>query len=63
MDTKEKDIVEVRTVRSDREANDHLSHGWILLSAGSSHIDSAGYQAKVHFILGRIKEVPKDDKA
>ena len=57
MCTEERDIVEVKTVRTDREANNYLSHGWVLLSAGTSHTDVAGYQAKIHFILGKRKDV------
>ncbi len=53
METKYIEIVEVITVFSDQEANNHLSHGWILLATGAVHIDSAGYQAKTYFTLGR----------
>jgi len=56
MDIKEIEIVEVRTVFSDHEANNHLSHGWILLSTGAVHVDSGGYQAKTYFTLGRKEE-------
>lgn len=56
MELKHEEILEVRTVLSDKEANNHLSHGWILLSTGALHVDSAGYQAKTYFTLGR-KEV------
>lgn len=47
------DIREVRLVRSDEEANYLLSNGWIFLNSGVSHTDSAGYQAKTHYMLGR----------
>lgn len=56
MEEKHNEIVEVRTVFSDLEANNHLSHGWLLLSTGAVHVDSTGYQAKTYFTLGR-KEV------
>lgn len=56
MEEKCNEIIEVRTVFSDIEANNHLAHGWILLSTGAVHIDSGGYQAKTYFTLGR-KEV------
>ena len=61
MDTKinipieKQDIKEVRTVRSDDEANKLLAEGWVLLHSGASHIDGLGYNAKTHFIMGRIK--------
>jgi len=47
------DIVEVVTVSSDQEANEYLEKGWLLLSTGARHVDSAGYQAKTYFTLGR----------
>lgn len=47
------EIVEVRTVGTDKEATKLLSEGWFLLATGSRHEDSLGYQAKVFFILGR----------
>lgn len=50
-----KDVKEVKMVRSDAEANDLLSKGWMLMNAGVSHTDSAGYQAKHHYILARRK--------
>ncbi len=49
------DILEVRMVRTDEEANKLLSENWILLNAGVSHTDSAGFQAKGHYMLGRVK--------
>lgn len=49
------DVKEVRLVRTDAEANELLSEGWQLLNAGVSHIDNTGFQAKVHYILARIK--------
>ena len=52
MEKNHKEIVEVRTVETDIEANNHLSHGWILLSTGAIHVDNAGYQAKTYFTLG-----------
>lgn len=45
-------IEEVRTVDNQEEANELLVSGWLLLSSGTRHIDDAGYQAKVYFILG-----------
>ena len=50
---KEVDFKEVRTVRTDEEANKLLSSGWVLINAGVSHTDLGGYQAKCHFILGK----------
>jgi hypothetical protein len=50
---KELDFSELKTVRTDKEANDLLKAGWILLNAGVSHTDAGGYQAKCHFILGK----------
>lgn len=58
MEDKHEEIIEVRTVQTDLEANNHLNHGWILLSTGAIHADSTGYQAKTYFTLGR-KEVKK----
>jgi hypothetical protein len=52
-------IVEVRTVRTDEEANKLFSDGWILIHGGASHIDAHGYNAKVHFIMGRIEKGAK----
>jgi len=53
MEIKYIEIVEVRTVLTDSEANNHLSHGWVLLATGAIHLDAAGYQAKTYFTLGR----------
>jgi hypothetical protein len=50
---KEMDFSEIKTVRTDEEANKLLTSGWVLLNAGVSHTDTGGYQAKCHFILGR----------
>ena len=47
------DVKEVRLVRSDKEANELLAKGWMLMNAGVSHIDATGYQAKAHYILAR----------
>ena len=48
-----REISEVKIVRSDKEANDLFAKGWILLHAGASHIDAHGYNAKLHFIMGK----------
>ncbi|MBA7706762.1 hypothetical protein ES703_115619 [subsurface metagenome] len=53
MDQKHAEIVEVKTVQSDDEANALLSKDWILLATVSRHVDEAGYQAKTYFTLGR----------
>ena len=47
-----REIVEVRTVSTDKEATKLLSEGWLLLATGSRHEDSLGSQAKVYFTLG-----------
>ena len=46
-------IVEVKITRDEDEANRLLSKGWLLMNAGTSHTDGAGYQAKIHFILAK----------
>lgn len=51
--TDNKQIVEVKTVRTDEEANALFSAGWVLLHGGASHVDTMGYNAKPHFIMGR----------
>lgn len=56
MKLKHNEIVEVRTVLTDEEANNYLSHGWLLLATGAIHMDNTGYQSKTYFTLGR-KEV------
>lgn len=56
MENKHREIIEVRTVLSDLEANNHLAHGWILLSTGAIHVDNSGYQSKTYFTLGRREE-------
>jgi hypothetical protein len=52
-------IVEVRIVRTDDEANRLFLDDWILIHGGASHIDAHGYNAKVHFIMGRIEKGAK----
>jgi len=47
------DIGEVKIVRDETEANKLLADGWLLMNAGTSHTDNAGYQAKIHFVLAR----------
>ena len=47
------DMGKVKVTRDVDEANKLLAEGWILMNAGTSHLDSAGYQAKVHFILAK----------
>lgn len=53
MDEKHKEIVEVRTVFSDHEANNHLAHGWILLITGPVYLNDGPYRVKTYFTLGR----------
>ena len=48
-----RDIEEVRVVDDPDEVNQLLVSGWVLLSSGARHIDSAGFNAKVYFIVGR----------
>jgi len=48
-------IVEVRTVREDSQANKLFSEGWILIHGGASHVDAQGFNAKPHFIMGRVE--------
>jgi len=52
------DVVEVVTVNTDKEANEYLKKGWLLLSTGARHTDSAGFQAKTYFTLCR-KDIEK----
>lgn len=47
---------ELRLTRDIDEANELLTKGWVLMNAGSSHLDSAGYNVKPHFILARIEK-------
>jgi len=56
------DVVEVVTVSTDKEANEFLKKGWLLMSTGARHIDSTGFQAKTYYTLVR-KEFSKDVKA
>jgi len=53
MEQKHAEIVEVKTVQSDDEANALLSKAWILMSTGARHLGESGYQAKTYFTLGR----------
>jgi len=53
IETENIEICEVKTVRSDEEANKLFTDGWILLHAGASHIDGMGYNAKTHFMMGK----------
>lgn len=53
MESKHSEIVEVKTVQSDDEANALLAKGWILMSTGARHLGQSGYQAKTFFTLGR----------
>lgn len=46
-------IGEVKITRDESEANQLLSEGWLLMNTGTSHTDSTGYQAKIHFVLAR----------
>lgn len=52
---KEIEFAEVKICRSEEEANKLLASGWIMLNAGVSHTDGVGYQAKIHFIVGKKK--------
>ena len=48
------EIKEVKTVLTDAEANELLASGWVLLSTASAHIDELGYNAKIHYVLGKM---------
>lgn len=52
-------IGEVKTVWSDQEVNELLAQGWIMLHGGVAHKDTAGYQAKPVFVLGKIRAATK----
>ena len=52
----EVDFAEIKICRDETEANKLLTDGWLLLNAGVSHTDSAGYQAKIHFIVGKKRQ-------
>lgn len=54
--------IEVRTVWSDKEANDLFLDGWQLIHGGMTHIDSQGLNAKVCFVMGKL-EIKHDKKA
>jgi len=56
MEKNYKDIIEVRTVRTDTEANELLKQGWLLISSGARHEDSTGFQSKTYFTLARRDE-------
>lgn len=47
----DKEVKEVRTVQTDKEANELLSNGWTLLASGARHLGNTGYNAKTYFIL------------
>uniref|UniRef100_A0A6M3LM55 Uncharacterized protein n=1 Tax=viral metagenome TaxID=1070528 RepID=A0A6M3LM55_9ZZZZ len=44
-------IKKVKSTWDEKEANELLTQGWILMSAGIAHKDDAGFQAKTIFIL------------
>jgi len=58
MTTIHNEIIEVKTVQTDDEANALLAKGWILMSTGSRHLGQSGYQAKTYFTLGRKEPTP-----
>jgi len=47
------DFRQVKTVRTDEDANKLLAEGWTLMSSGVCHVDNAGYQAKIYYILAK----------
>ena len=50
------DILEVRTVWEDTEANDLITSGeWIVMHAGCAHRDNMGFQAKPVYIMAKIR--------
>lgn len=48
-------IKEVRTVEEDKDANELIEKGWLLLATGTRHRDQLGYQAKTYFTLGKME--------
>lgn len=51
-----KGVLEVKTTWNEKEANELLASGkWQLLHGGLAHMDSAGFQAKPCFVLGRME--------
>lgn len=46
-------IKEVKSTWDEKEANDLLKEGWILLTGGIAHKDQGGFQAKALFILAK----------
>lgn len=52
---KTQEIVEVRSVWSESDANALLATGkWRLLHGGIAHADAMGYQAKPVWVMGRL---------
>lgn len=58
MENDYKDVVEVVTVSTHKEANVYLKKGWLLMSTGVRHIDRTSFQAKTYFTLAK-KDVEK----
>ncbi|MBA7649795.1 hypothetical protein ES703_57593 [subsurface metagenome] len=61
MTLKFQDLKEVKTVKTDEEANELLSEGWVLISCGVSRRMRATEPLIPWFQFGRVANIEKKD--
>ncbi len=49
-------VKELKVLWDVKEANSHLTQGWVFLHSGVAHKDNLGYCAKPIFILAKLKK-------